>query len=417
MTEPMRALDWQRCLGFGVGLAIAAGVVAEPAPRRFDPDRLQRLDAAIEQAVGQERLAGAVMLIAQHGAPVHLQSYGLRDREARVPMTPDAIMRIASMSKAVTTVAALMLYEEGRFLLRDPIAHHLPAFRQPVVAVAGPGGTYTTEPARRPIRIIDLMCHTAGLTYGDGPARARYEEAGLTGWYLADKDETIAQVVDRLATLPLQGQPGEKYQYGYSTDVLGRLIEVVSGEPLDRFLARRIFEPLGMTDTSFFLPADKVDRFSPVYGYENGRLVLNESATENDYVRGPRKCFSGGAGLLSTALDYARFLQLLLNDGELDGVRLLAPNTVELMRTDHHVPGFDWDTKSFGLGFWVLADPGVHGEIGSRGSYGWGSAYYPQYLVDPQERMIALFMTQLRPTGDLQLNQRFKVLVYQALVD
>jgi CubicO group peptidase (beta-lactamase class C family) len=186
---------------------------------------------------------------------------------------------------------------------------------------------------------------------------------------------------------------------------------------LDRFLARRIFEPLGMTDTSFFLPADKVDRFSPVYGYENGRLALNESATENDYVRGPRKCFSGGAGLLSTAVDYARFLQLLLNDGELNGVRLLSPKTVELMRTDHHVPGFDWDTKSFGLGFWVLADPGVYGEIGSRGSYGWGSAYYPQYVVDPQERMIALFMTQLRPTGDLQLNQRFKVLVYQALVD
>ena len=403
----------------GAALMLVAGVPgAELMARSFDPTRLQRLDAAIEGAIAEDRLAGAVMYLAQDGATAHFKAYGMSDREARKPMQPDAIMRIASMSKAVTTVAALMLYEEGHFLLRDPIANHLPAFKNPVVAVAGKdGAAYTTEPAKQPIRVIDLMRHTAGLTYGDGPAKELYAKARLTGWYLAGHDETIAQVVDRLATLPLHGQPGEQYQYGYSTDVLGRFVEAVAGEPLDQFLERRVFRPLGMKDTSFFLAPEKAARLAPVYGYEEGRLVLKEPTATTQYLHGPRKCFSGGAGLLSTTADYGRFLQMLLNEGELDGERLLAPATVELMRADHHVPGFGGDTKHFGLGFWILADPGEFGEIGSVGSYGWGSAYYPQYLVDPKERLVALFMTQLMPTGGLPLNQRFKVLTYQALVD
>jgi CubicO group peptidase (beta-lactamase class C family) len=357
----------------------------------FDPERLARLDRVIQRSVDEDKLAGAVMLVLRNGETAHVQSYGWADRGAQRPIGADTIMRIASMSKAITTVAALMLYEEGHFLLRDPISNYLPAFAKPGVAVASADGkSFTTEPARQAIRVIDLMRHTAGLTYGDGPAKALYQEAKLTGWYLAGHDETIGEVVDRLATLPLHGQPGERYQYGYSTDVLGRFVEVVSGESLDQFLARRLFEPLGMKDTSFFLSPEKADRLAPVYGYDrDGKLVVNETTATTEYLHGPRKCFGGGAGLLSTANDYARFLQMLLNGGELEGVRILSPQTVALMRADHHVPGFNWDTKRFGLGFWVLADPGLYGEIGSVGSYGWGSAYYPQYLVDPDKRMVA----------------------------
>jgi CubicO group peptidase (beta-lactamase class C family) len=410
--------SWAPFCFFLAFCATSVWAAAGPVRKGFDLERLKRLDDVIQRSVDEEKLAGAVMLILREGETAHLQSYGWADRDAKRPMTPDTIMRIASMSKAITTVAALILYEEGHFLLRDPISNYLPAFSKPVVAVASADGkSFTTEPARRPIRVIDLMRHTAGLTYGDGPAKALYEQAKLTGWYLAGHDETIAQVVDRLATLPLHGQPGERYQYGYSTDVLGRYVEAVSGETLDQFLARRIFEPLGMKDTHFFLPPEKADRLAPVYGYSGGKLVLNETTAKTEYLHGPRKCFGGGAGLLSTTTDYARFLQMLLNDGELEGVRILSPQTVALMRADHHVPGYDWDTKRFGLGFWVLADRGLYGEIGSVGSYGWGSAYYPQYLVDPEKRLVAMLMTQLRPAPSFDLNQRFKVLMYQALVD
>ena len=398
-------------------LVLAIAGAAEPSDLGFDPRRLGRLDAAIETSIDKDRIAGAVMYIARDGEPAHVKAYGLANIETGEPMRTDAIMRIASMSKAVTTVAAMMLYEEGHFMLHDPISNYLPEFKNPVVAErADNADGYVTQPANEPIRVIHLMTHTAGLTYGDGPAHALYEKANLTGWYFADHDETIAEAVQRLATLPLHAHPGSKYQYGYSSDVLGRYVEAVSGMPLDQFMAKRIFEPLGMTDTSFFLPPEKADRLVPVYGYEKGRLVLKETAATSDYVHGPRKCFSGGAGLLSTAGDYGRFLQMLLNGGELDGARLLSRHSVELMRADHRVPGYGGGKGSFGLGFWVITDPGLHGELGSAGSFGWGSAYYPQYLVDPEERMVAIFMTQLMPSGGLSLNQRFKVLTYQALV-
>lgn len=413
----MRSLRCPSVFLLTSALAFALAGAAEPSELGFDPKRLERLDAVIEKRIADDRIAGAVMYIARDGEPAHVKAYGLADREAREPMRTDAIMRIASMSKAVTTVAAMMLYEEGHFLLDDPISNYLPEFEKSVVAErADNADGFVTQPASEPIRVIHLMTHTAGLTYGDGPARALYEKANLTGWYFADHDETIGEAVKRLATLPLHAHPGTKYQYGYSLDVLGRYVEAVSGMPLDEFMAKRIFEPLGMKDTSFFLPSEKAERLAPVYGYEDGKLVLKETAATSDYVHGPRKCFSGGAGLLSTAGDYGRFLQMLLNGGELDGVRLLSRHSVELMRADHHVPGYNGDTRAFGLGFWIITDPGLFGELGSVGSYGWGSAYYPQYLVDPEERMVAIFMTQLMPTGGLKLNQRFKVLTYQALV-
>lgn len=403
--------------------ALLRAAAADPAALGFDPVRLQRLDVVIQDHVQRGQIAGGIAFIARDGQTAHLRTYGMQDIEAARPMAPDAIFRIASMSKAVTSIAVMMLYEEGKFRLHDPVSKFIPAFKNSVVAVkptaeksALPGKRYATEPVKRPIQIRDLLTHMAGLTYGTGLAAEDYKAANLVGWNFTQKDETIGEAINRLASLPLHGQPGEVYQYGYSTDVLGYLVEVVSGLPLDRFFEERILRPLKMVDTCFYLPPEKSARLANVYGLEGGKLVLKETAEKSFYVYGPRKCFSGGAGLLSTVNDYGRLLQMLLNGGELDGVRLLAPKTVELMHADHVGDKFTGDTKAFGLGFWVLEDLGANGELGTVGSYGWGSAYFPQYVVDPKERLIAFFMTQHMPSGGLDLNQRFKVLMYQALV-
>jgi CubicO group peptidase (beta-lactamase class C family) len=389
----------------------------------FDPTRLELLNAVIQDHVDRKQIAGGIMYIARDGHTVLQRAYGMQDIESARPMALDAIFRIASMSKAVTTTAVMMLYEEGKFRLHDPVAKFIPGFKNSVVAVkptdelpALPGKTYATVPAKRPIQIRDLLTHTAGLTYGDGLANADYKAANLAGYNFTAKDETIGDAINRLATLPLHGQPGESWQYGYSSDVLGYLVEVVSGLPLDRFFEERIFRPLKMVDTCFYLPPEKSARLANVYGLVRGKLTLEETTEKSLYVYGPRKCFSGGAGLLSTVNDYARLLQMFLNNGELEGVRLLSPKTVELMHANHTGDKYVRDTNAFGLGFWVLQDLGYFGELGSEGSYGWGSAYFPQYLVDPKERIVALFMTQLAPAGGLDLNQRFKVLMYQALV-
>lgn len=421
--RPGFPVAWTRAAALLAALAaLQANVLAAPEDHGFSSERLGRLDAAVESAIAEGRLAGGTIYIARDGATAYEKSYGMQDIEAHVPMRPDAIFRIASMSKAVTTVAAMILYEEGKFRLHDPVGNFIPGFTSSVVAVAppkdAPAGThYATVPARRPVTILDLMTHTAGLTYGDGPAVDDYKKASLYGWYFADKDETIGEAVERLAGLPLQGQPGEAWQYGFSTDVLGRVIEVASGIPLDRFIEERVTRPLGMVDTCFFLPPEKADRLAPVYGYTDGKLVRTEDSAHSAYIHGPRRCFSGGAGLLSTVHDYGRLLQMLLNEGSLDGTRILSRKSVELMRTNIVGDKLHREEDGFGLGFWVIRDLGAYGELGSVGSFGWGSAYYPQYLVDPREKMIAFFMTQLAPTGGLDLNQRFKVLVYQALED
>ncbi len=390
--------------------------IANPASAGFDAARLGRLDAVIQAQVDEKKIAGVVLYVARDGKEVRHRGYGLSDIEAGKAMKTDAIFRIASMSKAVTSTAVMMLYEEGKLLLHDPVSKYIPEFKNSVVAVAAPEGSaekFVTVKAKRPIQIRDLLTHTAGLTYGSGPAAALYKEAKLDTWYFANKDATIGEEIKKLAALPLNGQPGEVYQYGYSTDVLGYLVEVVSGMPLDKFFAERIFGPLKMVDSCFFLAPEKASRLAPVYGVEKGVLGRGD---QGDYVTGPRKCFSGGAGLLATASDYGRLLQMFLNGGELDSVRLLSPKTVELMRSNHTGTKYTSDTGAFGLGFWVMHDLGVYGELGSVGSYGWGSAYFPQYLVDPKEKIVALMMTQLRPTGGNDLNQKFKVLMYQALV-
>jgi CubicO group peptidase (beta-lactamase class C family) len=397
-------------------LSHAPAILAQPAKPAlvagFSPERLKRLDAAIDEQIAHKQLAGGVMAVLRDGKPVVFKAYGQQDIENARPMRTDTIFRIASMTKALTTVAAMMLYEEGRFLLKDPVARYLPAFANLQVALPGGG----TEKPRRPITIHDLLTHTAGMNYGGGPAAAAYAAAGMKDWYLVGNDETLAQWTERFAALPLQGQPGEAFIYGYATDVLGRLVEVVSGQPLDVFIKTRITDPLRMPDTHFFLPPEKIGRLANVYGLDGGQLKLMETPARSDFVNGPRKLLSGGAGMLSTAGDYTRFLQMLLNQGELDGVRLLSPHTVALMTADHLGTKSGGDADGFGLGFWVNVRRGGFKELGSEGAFGWGSAYFPQYTVDPKERLVILFMTQLRPAGHSTLHLRVRNLTYQALV-
>jgi CubicO group peptidase (beta-lactamase class C family) len=373
----------------------------------------------MKRAVDEGRVAGVVTLVARKGKTTHYESFGHLDREKQTPMPKDAIFRIASMSKAITTVAAMMLVEEGAVLLDDPVGKFIPAFKQTMVA--GPpasGSEPTAVPAKRAITIRQLMTHTSGISYGAGPLEGQYKAANVHMWYFADKDEPIGVTMERLASLPFDAQPGERYVYGFSTDILGVVVEKASGLSLDEFFRTRIFEPLKMVDSSFYVPPAKVSRFATVYASGSTGLTRapDPGRGQGDYVAGPRKSFSGGAGVVSTASDYARFLQMLLNGGELDGVRLLGPKSVELM-TSNHVGNLYQDGRfGFGLGFEVVEHVGRSGRPGSVGEFSWGGAYHTKFWVDPVEQVVAVFMTQLLPAPGPALQDQFRVLVNQAIV-
>ncbi len=396
--------------------------VAVPEAVGVSSTRLDRLSDVLQGYVDEGRLAGMVALLTRGGKVVYHEAFGQRDVEAGAPMRRDSIFRIASQSKAVTSVAAMMLVEEGRMLLSDPVGKYLPAFADTTVAVAGDDGGYDVVESKRPITVRDLLTHSAGISYGDGAAVAAYQEAEIYGWYFADNDEPIGVTVDRLAALPFNAHPGDEWIYRYSSDILGALIERVSGTDLDSFFRERILDPLGMTDTHFYLPVEKRDRLATVYaatpegGIERSPDVGGMIA-QGAYVDGPRKSFSGGAGLLSTASDYARFLQMLLAGGALDGERLLSPKTVELMTVNHVADRFPWAAGAgFGLGFRVTLDLGTTGQYGSDGAYSWGGAYHTTYWVDPAEELVAVLMTQLIPAGNSDLQAKFQTMVYQAIV-
>jgi CubicO group peptidase (beta-lactamase class C family) len=435
LLHPLTALVVTLLAALGVaGQAATQGVVAPArtavaaatAPG-LDPVRAARIDAVVQRYVDEKRVAGVVALVARHGRIAHLKAYGRLDVERDAPMTTDAIFRIASMSKAVTSVAVMMLVEEGALQLNDPVSRYIPAFRETTVAVkpaaAAPGGTAPSRvPAKRAITIRDLLTHTAGISYGEGnPFEADYRAAGVLNWYFADKDEPVGAVIDRLAALPFDAQPGERYVYGFNTDVLGRVVEVVSGQTLDDFFRARIFEPLKLTDTSFFLPREKAPRLATVYSPRSDGAIERAPdrgrVGQGEYVDGPRRCFSGGAGLLSTAHDYARFLQMLLNGGALDGVRLLSPASVALMTSNHVGTLYAGGDTGFGLGFEVVEHLGRAGRLASVGEFGWGGAYYTKYWVDPAHDLVAVFMAQLLPSGGLDLQNKFRTLVYQAITD
>ena len=390
--------------------------------RGFREERLDRIDAVIEAEIAAGRIPGAVGLIAKDGEIVYHRAFGMADIDAGKPMQNDSIFRIASMSKAITSVGVMMLYEQGRFQLNDPVSKYLPAFTNPrvVVSVDDSGTVTETRDAKREIRIVDLLSHSSGIGYAftEFSLQRAYKAAGVIDGLTA-ANKTLAEGMAVLAPLPIAFDPGEEFLYGLNTDVLGYLIEVVTGKTLDAFFRDEIFTPLGMNDTYFYLPEAKADRLVTLYA-DVGHLKVSDG-TEDPLtldnprypVEGAKRYFSGGAGLSSTAYDYFRFVQMLLQDGELDGVRLLSRKSVELMQA----PRIDWDADGapdFGLGFEVVTDLGRRGELGTVGTYSWGGAFGTNFLIDPKEDIVAIFMTQARPLKS-DIRDKYRNLVYQAL--
>lgn len=409
-----------------VGVALLVrGVPASTAAGTGNGDaegRLERLGASLEEYVEEGRLPGAVALVMRGGETAYVTAVGHRDIAADDPMEADDIFRIASQTKVIVSVAVMMLQETGDLLISDLVGRYLPEYMETTVAVADGAEGYEIVPANRPITIRDLLTHTAGIGYGWGLAAELWEEAGIQGWYFAHRDQPIRETVRRMAALPMDAHPGERYVYGYATDILGALVEAVSGESLDAFLRTRIFEPLGMADTHFYLPEDKRDRLSVVYSPAADGLAPAPDpggmVGQGAYVDGPRASFSGGAGLLSTARDYARFLQMMLNGGALDGARILSSKSVELMTVNHVGERYRWDSGlGLGLGFRVLYDLGARGTPGSVGEYGWGGAYHSTYWVDPAEELVVVYFTQLIPAAGVDDHAKLRTLIYQAIDD
>lgn len=404
-------------------------VDVDPAEAGFDAARLSRIDAHFDRYVDNGRLPGWLAVVSRHGRIVHLARGGHRDVEASLPVEPDTLWRIFSMTKPVTSVAAMMLAEEGLLELDDPISTWLPEFASPRVYVKGSALAPATEPATAPIRVWHLLTHTAGLTYGfhhGHPVDAIYRTAGFEWGTPPGLD--LAACSEKWATLPLLFQPGTEWNYSVATDVLGRLVEVVSGLPLDEFFASRIFSPLGMTDTGFV--ASSPDRLAAMYvrNPATGRATRNDAFGRLGTT--PPDCLSGGGGLVSSAHDYWRFTELLRRGGSLDDVRLLSPRTVSLM-TSNHLPGhvdleqfgralfaeMPFDGHGFGLGFSVLEDPVKARTSSSAGEYAWGGAASTAFWVDPAADLTVGFYTQLLPSSTYRLRPQLRQLVYQALVD
>ena len=406
---------------FGDGLPMV-----EPEAVGLSTERLSRIDKAMEAHVAQQKIAGGVTLLARHGKIAHLGTYGMMDVETGKPMTPDTIFRIASMTKPITSVAVMMLYEEGHFRLHEPVSNFIPAFKE--MHVLPPEDTEDSAepiPATRQITIWNLLTHTSGLTYHwNERLGQQYNDASITHGLLQD-ESTLDEKMKILATIPLLYQPGAEYEYGLSIDVLGYLVEVVSGMSLDAFFSERIFKPLGMKDTHFFIPETKRERIATVYERTKDGPIMRKSQEptvdglviySTDYpYKGPRTYFSGGGGLVSTAPDYVRFAQMMLNGGKFNGVRLLSRKTVELM-TSNQLANMDVDF-GFGLGFSVVRDKSDLRDIGSVGTFGWGGFFFTNFFIDSQEQMIGIFMCQLHPTGGLDLGGRIRTLCYQAIAD
>ena len=416
--------------------ASAGSPTASPEEVGLSSERLERITSAIQRSIDEGRLAGAVALVARHGKLAYFKAMGMADRDAKRPMRTDNIFRICSMSKPITSVAVMTLYEEGRFMLSDPVSDFIPEFKNMKVLDPPFPQDRTSPPgalvdAKRPITIRHLLTHTSGLTYQwNARLGKKYIDAGI-GSGLLQQEGTIGDAVKKLATMPLLFQPGDAWEYSLADDVLGYLVERVSGMPLDKFLEERIFKPLRMRDSGFFLPEEKASRLARAYTYypEKGLqpILDNQVVKEGgfsysaDYpTRGPRTYFSGGGGLCSTAEDYYRFCQMMLNGGELNGARVLSRKSVELI-SQNHVQGklegqiFPLDEFGYGLGFGVMSEPRFLTELGSVGSYYWGGFYYTAFVIDPKEDLIAVFMAQLHPTGGLNVDSKTIRLAYQAL--
>jgi CubicO group peptidase (beta-lactamase class C family) len=400
-----------------VAALLGAGVAAQA------PDRLGRIDRLFQQFVDDNRIGGAVVLVLRDGKPVYDKAFGWADKEAGRKMTTDTIFRIASQSKAITSAAIMSLVEEGKVAINDPASRYIPGFAKTMVAVAGEGDVKVV-PARRQITVRDLLTHTAGISYGTNPSvAALYESKGLGpaagfGWYTADKNEAICTTMETLATLPFVAQPGESWVYGYNTDIIGCIVERASGMPLDEFIRTRITGPLSMKDTQFYLPAAQRDRLAALYSSGSDGTIIRApdgARGQGHYVDGPHRSFAGGAGLLSTARDYARFLEMIRRGGEIDGVRILSPRAVELMATNQVGTLHSPSGLGFGYGFQTTDRYGANG-MESVGSFGWGGAYRTTYRIDPKAHMVSVMMIQMLPNTS-GIAERFSATLYQALLD
>jgi CubicO group peptidase (beta-lactamase class C family) len=398
--------------------------IVAPARAGFSAERLPRINAVMQKFVERGQLAGTVTLLARHGVVAHLEACGMADIEKGLPMQADTIFRIYSMSKAITVVATLMLFEEGHFLLDDPIANFIPEFAATKVYAGEEVGTADGKPVladlERPISIRDLLKHQSGLTYPN-PDGSPVERIYVRERIGEDEKATLAEATARLAGMPLCHQPGASWTYGFSHDVLGRLVEVVAGRPFEAFLKERIFDPLGMVDTGFYVPAEKLGRLAAIYApaASGGLLPVDDPWVQ---CAVPPRAPSGGGGLVATAMDYARFCQMLLNGGQLDGVRMLGRKTIDLLTADHapaqrrrFPSGFPTDPGySMALGVAVLTDVAEWGKPVSASTYTWGGLAGTRWWVDPQEDLVGVFMAQTLP-GFWRAPDLFEVVAYQAL--
>ena len=415
------------------GLFLLSILLAQPL-RQVRPeavgmssDRLDRLTQQMESYVLENQLSGGVTLVLRHGKIAYFDAFGYRDTESKDNMEIDDIFRIASQTKAMISVGIMILQEKGQLLISDPVGKYIPKYNSTTVAVKTEDG-YKVVPANRQITIRDLLTHTAGVGWGFGPGGDQWKKADIIGWYFAHRKTSIQSTVNQISSLPMDAQPGEQFVYGLSTDILGALIEVVSGQPLDKFLQKGIFNPLEMTDTHFYLPVNKHHRLSTVYSSTENGIALSPNPGkrigagmigQGHYINGPRKSFSGGAGLLSTAEDYATFLQMMLNGGTFNKQRILSRKSVELMTVDHlgSIESPWTNGVGFGLGFSIVKDLGKRGTLGSEGEFGWGGAYHSTYWVDPKEDLVVVYFTQLIPANNIDDQQKLRSLIYQAIID
>ncbi len=397
---------------------------AKPESVGLSSDRLDHLDSFMQGYIDRNEAAGVVTLVARHGKVAHLSALGYRDKENKAPMTEDTVFRIASMTKPITSIALMMLYEEGHFQLRDPISKWFPEYGDVVVAVPSPpdertSEPYKTVPPKSPITIQQILNHTAGLSNANRGITAEEYKVAMAEF---PHEETDHSRMRRLAKLPLNFHPGEQWEYTLGTSVAGVLVEIMSGMTLDEFFQKRIFKPLGMNDTHFFLPESKLDRLSALYRLNNDKSIsLYEAPTaESRWVREPHVQFRGAGGLVTTASDYFRFHQMMLNGGKLEGVRILSRKTVELMTVNHTGDKKIWLTGpgyGFGLGYAVVTDQGQAATSQSVGSYHWGGAYGTIFWVDPKESLIGILMVQVYPYLPLNIRPNMISMTYQAVAD
>ena len=403
----------------------------DPTEVGIDPDRLDRIDAVTHDYVDSGRFPCVQFLLARRGEIVHHDVYGQADLDDGRPLRDDAIYRIYSMTKPITSVALMMLYEQGKVLLEDPVSRFLPSFAGTRVFVSGDEVNFTTREPEREMTVHDVLTHTSGLTYEfqhQHPVDAIYRQHAMGGFLPSTR--SLAEEMEVLGTLPLQFSPGTKWCYSMSTDVVGAIVEVVSGQTLDEFFAEHIFAPLGMTDTAFWVDGDdRRDRLTSSYLHFGGTTTLMDKWDRSIYHK-PPAMLAGGGGLASTMADYHRFTQMLVNGGELDGVRLLSNRTVDFMTTNH-LPGGKtlnemgqqgftegiMEGLGFGLGFSVNQSPAQNGALGSFGDFGWGGAASTVFRVDPLEELVFVMMTQLLPSSTYPIRRQLNATVYQCLVD